>query len=104
MHKWITIIELFVIPILYFWLSVMNTINSKQLDALIHNNAIKTIKVDGTSGGFVITINDTVFEARRGNARIFKKLQAAATFLKNKGIGEFKVNISHWAPEQPSLH
>lgn len=81
----------------------MKAINSQQLDALVYNDAIKSIAVDGTAGGFIISVNGTIVEAKRGHARVFKKLQTAAAFLKNKGIGSFKVDVSNWAPDQNAL-
>ncbi len=84
------------------WFIKMNTLNSQQLDALIQNDAIKSITVDGTTGGFIVCVNGTIIEARRGHARVFKKLQTAAAYLKNKGVGSFKVDVSQWTLDQNS--
>ena len=81
----------------------MNTLNSQQLDALIHNGAIKSIAINGTAGGFVVTVNNgMIIEAQRGHARVFKKLQTAAMFLKNKGIEKVSVDLSSWSPDHNS--
>lgn len=78
-------------------------INSKQLTALANANAIKAIEVRGTAGGFIITVDGNLIELQRGNARVFRKLQSAATYLKSKGIGTFTVDLSRWSPEQHTL-
>lgn len=81
----------------------MNAMTSHQLDALIQNSTIRSVTVSGTSGGFIIKINDAIIEAQRGHARTFKKLHTVAVFLKSKGLGKFSVDISHWTPEQSPL-
>ncbi len=81
----------------------MDMLNSQQLDALVKNNAVRSITVDGTSDGFMILVNGTLIGAKLGHARVFKKLHTAAAFLKNKGIGKFSVDVSKWSPEHNSL-
>jgi hypothetical protein len=81
----------------------MDTLNTKQLLALADANAIKAVAVCGTTGGFTIAVDGKLIERKRGNARVFRKLQAAATYLKSNGIGEFTVNVSSWSPEQNAI-
>lgn len=81
----------------------MNTITSIQLDALIKHDAVKSITVNGTSDGFIVSVNGALVEAKRGHARTFKKLQTVASFLKHKGVGEFSVNVSQWSQDQNPL-
>ncbi len=81
----------------------MDMLNAQQLDALVKNGAIRSISVDGTSDGFMILVNGTLIGAKLGHARVFKKLNTAAAFLKNKGIGKFNVDVSRWSPEQSPL-
>lgn len=81
----------------------METINTKQLVALINAGAIRSVSVKGVAGGFLITIDDKLIEKQRGNARVFRKLQAAATYLKHNGIGTFTVDVSSWCPQQNSI-
>jgi hypothetical protein len=81
----------------------MKTINTKQLMALADANAIKAVAVCGTDGGFTIAVDGKLIERQRGNARVFRKLQAAATYLKQNGIGTFTVDVSSWHPEQHAV-
>ncbi len=81
----------------------MSMINTQQLAALINANAVKTVEVHGTDGGFTILVDNNLLEAKRGHTRIFRKLQTAAVFLKQNGIGEFRVNLSTWHPEQTAI-
>lgn len=81
----------------------MDTLNTKQLLALANANAIKAVAVCGTAGGFTIAVDGKLIERKRGNARVFKKLQAAATYLKQNGIGEFTVDVSKWSPDQSAI-
>lgn len=83
--------------------NIMNAITSNQLDALIQVNAVKSITVSGTSGGFIVKVNDTYIEAQRGHTRKFKKLNSVAVFLKSKGLGNFNVDISQWSQDQNPL-
>jgi hypothetical protein len=78
----------------------MNTLNTKQLQTLADAHAIKTIAVCGVEGGFTITINGKLIEKQRGNARLFRKLQAVAIYLKNNGVNVFTVNVLDWIPNQ----
>lgn len=81
----------------------MNMIDSKQLTALIEVGAIKTVAVQGTAGGFTISIDGKLVEAKRGHPRIFRKLDTAASFLRIKGIGEFTVSVARWTPAQKAI-
>jgi hypothetical protein len=81
----------------------MDTLNTKQLQALANANAIKAVAVCGTAGGFTIAVDGKLIELKRGNARVFRKLQAAATYLKHNGIGTFTVDVSGWCPEQDAV-
>ena len=79
-------------------------LDAKQLDALSRAGAVKDVIVIGVSGGFLVQINDqNTIEAKRGQPRVFKKLNAAATFLKTRGIGSFKVDTARWEPAQRPL-
>lgn len=81
----------------------MNTIDTKQLQALVNAGAVKVVSVHGTAGGFTISVDDNLIEAKRGHARIFKKLQTAATYLKSHGIDRFTVDLEHWHLNQMPL-
>lgn len=78
-------------------------IDTRQFTALANAGAIKNILVVGTSGGFMIKVNDNVIEAKRGHPRVFRKLQTAASFIKDKGIGKFSVELENWIPEQSNI-
>jgi hypothetical protein len=78
----------------------MDTLNTKQLQALADASAIKTVVVCGIDGGFTIAINGKIIEKQRGNARMFRKLQAAAIYLKNNGVNMFTVDVSSWNHSQ----
>jgi hypothetical protein len=78
-------------------------IDTRQFIALANAGAVKKIYVVGTSGGFVVKVDETLIEAKRGHPRVFRKLQTAASFLKDKGIGSFSVDLTNWQPEQKAL-
>jgi len=78
----------------------MSMIDAKQLAALVDAGAVKAVAVKGTAGGFMISVDGKLMEARRGNPRIFRKLNTAAAFLKVKGVGTFVVDVSGWNPSQ----
>lgn len=78
-------------------------INSKQLDALIDAGAVKAVSVEGTAGGFTVCIDGKLIEAMRGHARVFRKLDTAASFLRIKGISEFTVSVAQWTPAQKAI-
>jgi len=80
----------------------MNMIDSKQLAALVEVGAVKAVAVQGTAGGFTISVDGKLIEAKRGHPRIFRKLDTAASYLRIKGIGEFTVSVSRWCPDQLS--
>lgn len=78
----------------------MLMIDSRQFAALANAGAVKNVIVVGTNGGFMIKVNEQLIEAKRGHPRIFRKLHTAASFIKDKGIGRFSVEIDNWVPEQ----
>ena len=78
-------------------------IDTRQFEALANAGAVKKIYVVGTTGGFLVKVDETLIEAKRGHPRVFKKLQTAAAYLKDKGIGSFSVDVSNWQPDQKSL-
>jgi hypothetical protein len=82
----------------------MSIINTQQLTALINANAVRTVEVHGIDGGFTIVVDKKLLEAKRGHTRIFRKLQTAAAFLKQNGIGSFTVDLSRWNPNQTSIN
>jgi predicted transcriptional regulator len=80
------------------------TLSTRQLAALVEEGAIKKALVSATPGGFVIQINDDkLLEAKRGHIRCFKRLTAAASYLRVHGIGRFEVDVSRWLPEQRAV-
>lgn len=81
----------------------MNMIDSRQLAALVNSGSIKCVAVQGAAGGFTVTVDGQLIEAKRGHARLFRKLQTAATYLKGKGIGTFTVDLSMWSPDQKPI-
>jgi hypothetical protein len=76
----------------------MDMIDSRQLAVLLEVGAVKTVTVQGTAGGFTVSIDGRLIEAKRGHPRIFRKLHTVASYLKGKGINEFTVSISQWSP------
>lgn len=81
----------------------MNMIDARQFAALMNAGAVKAVAVQGTAGGFVITADGVLIEAKRGNPRIFRKLHTVATFLRGHGVGSFSVDLSRWNPDQQAL-
>ncbi len=83
----------------------MNTPLLKQLAAL---GKTGTLVAKGVPGGFVLVMRDgldePLLEAQRGHSRVFRKLDAVASFLRGIGVQSFDVEMQQWVAEslQPS--
>lgn len=77
----------------------MNTPLLKQLAAL---GKTGPLVAKGVPGGFVIVMRDMLeeqlLEAQRGHPRVFKKLDAVASFLHGIGVLTFDVETVNWSP------
>ena len=82
---------------------ISEMIDARQFTALANAGAVKNVAVVGTDGGFLVKVNDNLIEVKRGHPRLFRKLQTAASFIRDKGISEFSVDLKQWKPEQRAI-
>lgn len=75
-------------------------IDTQILRRLVALRTAGPLFVRGTSGGFLIGMKvgdeEEVLEAQRGHPRCFRRLDAAARYLKGIGAEEFTVDLSAW--------
>ncbi len=81
--------------------------NEKTLQALVHNGAIKKVRIIASGSKFHIelyTIKETIIaETNKGKIKTWSSLDTAAKWLRNLGIGSTEVSLDHWQPAQKSL-
>lgn len=81
--------------------------NEATLRALIEAGAIRKVRIIGHGALFHVeadTASDTVTAmSRKGTARTWRTLDAAARWARRLGIGTVQVELSRWAPEQKGL-
>lgn len=77
----------------------METLVFRQL---IEAGAIRSVSAKGVPGGFVlVAYTDTgeyILSAQRGHSRVFKHLDAVASYLRELGLNRFSVDHGNWTP------
>lgn len=75
-------------------------IDTPVLRQLVQTGKAGALVLRGVPGGFVLAIRDGLdehlLEAQRGHARKFKRLEAAASYLRGLGAREFMVELDGW--------
>lgn len=75
----------------------------KTLKELSAAGAVSAAQVVGTDGGFALqfTYGQTTktLQAKRGNPRIFRTLDAAAKAVRGVGVARLEADLADWKPE-----
>lgn len=74
------------------------------LKGLATAGSISRLTARGVPGGFVlwakVGLEDRPLKAYRGQARVFKRLDAVAKYVKDLGIDRFEVELCGWATDE----
>jgi hypothetical protein len=86
----------------------LNTINHNVLMHLVQADAVSmaTAKAEGDIWTLIIRVGDsekTVMAKNSGKARIWRKLDTLAKYIKDIGLETFEINVSQYDPSQKSL-
>ena len=81
--------------------------DEKMLKAMVAAGAIKNIDIIASGARFHIeaaTPNGPITaETRNGKVRTWVTLDAAAKWVRGLGMGDARVNLTHWQPGQREL-
>jgi hypothetical protein len=86
-----------------------NTIKHDQLKVLVSANGVKEATVIGSTGGFLLQVTthklgDVLLHKKTGELRVFTKSDAVFSYLKKQlGIGQARVQLERWEPDQQSV-
>ncbi|MFI4940268.1 MAG: hypothetical protein ACHP7O_08015 [Burkholderiales bacterium] len=79
----------------------------KILKELSAAGAVRAAQVVGTHGGFAVQftygLTTKTLQAKRGNPRIFRTLDAAAKTVRGVGVARLEADLAGWNPNEPSL-
>ena len=74
--------------------------NETKFEELLSKRQVKSAKLMASEGGFLLKASvggkDLFLEAKRGNLRTFRKLEAGAKFLYERGLMNFSVDVSNF--------
>lgn len=70
-------------------------IRLSDLRTLAANNAVRSLELRGTAGGFALFVNEQPFVTERANVRVWR-LETVARFLRDMGLGRVTVDLSSW--------
>ena len=81
--------------------------DEKMIRALVSAGAITGINIIAHGARFHVeakTPNGAVTaETRKGKVKTWVSLDAAAKWVRSVGIGDARVSLAHWQPEQKNL-
>ncbi|MEG0324542.1 MAG: hypothetical protein RR619_11150, partial [Raoultibacter sp.] len=76
------------------------SINEAKFEELLSKRRVKAAKLLASKGGFLLQAmvggEHLFLEAKRGNLRMFRKLETGAKYLYERGLMNFSVDISHF--------
>ena len=82
-------------------------VSLKTLKELSAAGAVRAAQVVGTHGGFAVQftygLTTKTLQAKRGNPRIFRTLDAAAKTVQGVGVARLEADLVGWNPNEPSL-
>ena len=86
----------------------LNTINHNALMHLVEADAVSaaSANAEGDIWTLVIRVGDsekTVMAKNSGKARVWRKLDTLAKYIKNIGLEAFEINVSQYDPSLKSL-
>lgn len=80
---------------------------TRELRALIDAGAIKQVRLVGDGGSVYAEIQTpggrSVAQTDKGQVKTWQTLDAAAKWLRSLGIGNARLDLAHWLPEQRAL-
>jgi len=82
--------------------------NSQTIKALIDAGAIKSVSIIANGSTVHIDIitragGSNTASTLKGTIKTWRSIDSAAKWLRNLGIGNAKLDISRWTPEQQGL-
>lgn len=82
-------------------------VSLKTLKELSAAGAVRAAQVVGTHGGFAVQFTygliTKTLQAKHGNPRIFRTLDAAAKTVLGVGVARLEADLAGWNPDEPSL-
>ncbi|KMZ13621.1 Prevent host death protein, Phd antitoxin [Candidatus Burkholderia humilis] len=79
------------------------TIDQKILSQLVEAGAVRSAHVVGHGNGWTIAarygLTERFLSAKRGDVRVFRKLETLVGFLRDMGISRFEVDAADFDPE-----
>lgn len=86
---------------------VFDLVSLKTLKELSAAGAVRAAQVVGTRGGFSVQftygLTTKTLQAKHGNPRIFRTLDAAAKTVRGMGVVRLEADLAGWNPDEPSL-
>lgn len=82
-------------------------VSLKTLKELSAAGVVHAAQVVGTQGGFAVEFTygliTKTLQAKRGNPRIFRTLDAVAKAVRGAGVARLEADLAGWNPDEPSL-
>jgi hypothetical protein len=79
------------------------TIDQKTLSQLVEDGAVRAAHVVGHGSGWTIAarygLTERFLAAKRGDVRVFRKLETLVGFLREMGINRFEVDAAGYDPD-----
>ncbi|MEM5372614.1 hypothetical protein V4C53_42285 [Paraburkholderia azotifigens] len=79
------------------------TIDQKTLSQLVEAGAVRAAHVVGHGNGWTISarygLTERFLAAKRGDVRVFRKLETLVSFLRDMGISHFDVDAADYDPQ-----
>jgi hypothetical protein len=79
------------------------TIDQKTLTQLVEAGAVRAAHVVGRGNGWTLAAKygrtERFLSAKRGDVRVFRKLETLVSFLRDMGINSFEVDAAGFDPE-----
>jgi hypothetical protein len=80
----------------------VETIDPKTLSQLVEGGSVLTVHVVGSGNGWKIAakygLTERFVSAKRGDVRVFRKLETLVAFLRELGISRFDVDAADFNP------
>jgi hypothetical protein len=79
------------------------TIDQKTLSQLVEEDAVRAAHVVGHGNGWTISarygLTERFLATKRGDVRVFRKLETLVSFLRDMGISHFDVDAAGYDPQ-----
>ena len=81
--------------------------NEQVIRALVEAGAVRQVSIIGDQGSFRVEIQTAagseVVQTLRGKVKAWTSLNTAAKWVRSVGIGEARLLLTHWTPNQKSM-